>query len=64
MIGSKCVISELSDEIPFKKFLLALKTNCKASRLYKKVIKWFAEGKRQQFEYRFKGIISCTCWIL
>ena len=47
--------SVLPQDSPFRKFLVAMKQDVKASRLYKKVLKWFKGGRQQRFDYRFTG---------
>lgn len=47
--------SILPQDSPFRKFLIAMKQDVKASRLYKKVLKWFKCGRNQRFDYQFTG---------
>ena len=48
-------VSALSVDSPFRKYLLALKFEVKASRLRKKVLTWFRNGRAKSFDYRFTG---------
>ena len=48
-------VSALSVDSPFRKYLLALKGEVKASRLRKKVLTWFRNGRAKSFYYRFTG---------
>ena len=55
-LPSCCVdVSALSVDSPFRKYLLALKFEVKASRLRKKVLTWFRNGRTKSFDYRFNG---------
>ena len=47
--------SVLPQDSPFGKFLVAMKQDVNASRLYKKILKWFKGGRQQRFDYRFTG---------
>ena len=48
-------VADLPIDAPFRKFLLALKGDVKALRLYKKVLNWFKSGRSKKFDYRFTG---------
>ena len=50
-----CGVSTLPNETPLKKFMLSVKNEVGASRLYKKLNKWLKEGRKKKFEYRFTG---------
>lgn len=50
-----CDVSTLPNETPLKKFMLSVKNEVGASRLYKKLNKWLKEGRKKKFEYRFTG---------
>ena len=52
-------LSTLPDETPLKKFVLSIKNDVGASRLYKKIKKWLKEGRKKKFEYRFVQVITC-----
>ena len=55
-LPSSCTeVSVLSVDSPFRKYLLALKVEVKASRLRKKVLAWFRNGRAKSFDYRFTG---------
>ena len=55
-------LSTLPDETPLKKFVLSIKNDVGASRLYKKIKKWLKEGRKKKFEYRFTGKeTKCFC---
>ena len=55
-------LSALPDETPLKKFVLSIKNDVGASRLYKKIKKWLKEGRKKKFEYRFTGKeTKCFC---
>jgi len=60
--GSIPDISKLPDNTPLKEFLLTLKNKCKATRLYKKIVRWLNDGRKRKFEYRFTGKeTKCFC---
>ena len=55
-------LSTLPDETPLKKFVLSIKNDVGASRLYEKIKKWLKEGRKKKFEYRFTGReTKCFC---
>ena len=55
-------LSTLPDETLLKKFVLSIKNDVGASRLYKKIKKWLKEGRKKKFEYRFTGReTKCFC---
>ena len=55
-------VSNLPDETPLKKFVLSIKNDVGASRLYKNIKKWLKEGRKKKFEYRFTGKeTKCFC---
>ena len=55
-------LSTLPDETPLKKFVLSIKNDVGASRLYEKIKKWLKEGRKKKFEYRFTGKeTKCFC---
>ena len=55
-------LSTLPDETPLKKFVLSIKNDVGASRLYKKIKKWLKKGRKKKFEYRFTGKeTKCFC---
>lgn len=57
-----CDVSALPDKTPLKKFVLSVKNDVGATRLYKKIIKWLKEGRKKKFEYRFTGKeTKCFC---
>ena len=57
-----CDVSTLPNETPLKKFMLSVKNEVGASRLYKKLNKWLKEGRKKKFEYRFTGKeTKCFC---
>jgi hypothetical protein len=48
-------VDSLPNDAPFFLYLVALKEQLKATRLFKKVKKWFSEGRKRSFAYRFTG---------
>ena len=55
-LPSSCTdVCALSVDSPFRKYLLALEVEVKASRLRKKVLTWFRNGRAKSFDYRFTG---------
>ena len=55
-------LSTLPDETPLKKFVLSIKNDVGASRLYEKRKKWLKEGRKKKFEYRLTGKeTKCFC---
>ena len=55
-ITPSCInISLLPSTSPIRKFVKSLLDEVKASRLKKKVLKWFRNGHAKKFDYRFTG---------
>ena len=54
---SAVYVSDLPDNCPFRKFLLCLKKEVKANRLYNSILRWFREGRKSgaPFKIRFTG---------
>ena len=55
-LPSSCTdIYALSCSSPVRKFFHSLRHDVKAIRLYKKVFKWFKDGRSKKFDYPFTG---------
>ena len=55
--SSVLYVSDLPDDCLFRKFLLCLKKEVKANRLYNSILRWFREGRKSccPFKIRFSG---------
>ena len=55
--SSVLYVSDLPDDCLFRKFLLCLKKEVKANRLYNSILRWFREGHKSggPFKIRFTG---------
>ena len=52
---SNAKLGELPEGNVFRKFVYAIKNDVKATRVFKKIRKWFNNGMKGTFEYRFTG---------
>ena len=55
VLPSHTSVSDLPDDSPFLAYLNTLKDTLKLSRLVKKLMHWFKDGRKGSFSYRFTG---------